>query len=262
MIRALALLLLAQPAFATTQDDVLSGALSPGWQTENGTHMAGLDLTLAPGWKTYWRSPGEAGIPPVFDWSGSQNLGAVQIHWPAPVVFHTNGLQTIGYHDRLVLPLEVTPLDPDKPVTLRLSVQLGVCDDICLPATLSLTADLAPPGAPDAAIATALSKRPATATEAKVSSVACTIDPIKDGLRLTASIRLPDPGSAEVVAIETADPTVWVAEATTKRNGADLIATTDLVPPGGSPFALDRSGVTLTILSDRGAVEVKGCPAP
>ena len=91
---AATLALLAAPALATTQDDVLSAQLRPGWQMENGGHMAAVELQLAPGWKTYWRSPGDAGIPPTFDWSGSDNVRSVRIHWPAPLVFDANGMQT------------------------------------------------------------------------------------------------------------------------------------------------------------------------
>lgn len=229
---------------------------------ENGAHMAAVELQLAPGWKTYWRSPGDAGIPPTFDWSGSQNVKSVRIHWPAPKVFELNGMQTIGYHEHLVLPVEITPQDPARPVRLSVSVDLGVCDEICLPASLSLTSDLSPPGAPDAEIQSALAKRAATAGEAGVTEVACSVDPIADGLRLTAKVRMPDPGRPEVVAFETADREVWVAEAVTERRGGELISVTELVPPNGAPFALDRSGITMTILAANGAVEVRGCPAP
>lgn len=263
MFRSLALALtLATPALATTQDEVLQAQLRPGWQTENGSHMAALDLTLAPGWKTYWRSPGDAGIPPSFDWSGSENVKSVRLHWPAPAVFSTNGMQTIGYHDRLILPVEVTPENPGKPIRLRVRMDLGVCDEICLPASLDLAADLAAPGAPDPSIRAALDSRAATAQEAGVTSVACSVDPIKDGLRLTARLGLPDPGLPEVVAFETADREIWVAEAITERRGGELVAITELVPPNGAPFALDRSQVTVTVLAASGAVEVKGCPAP
>lgn len=259
---AAALALIAAPALATTQDDVLQGQLRPGWQMENGARMAAVELNLAPGWKTYWRSPGEAGIPPTFDWSGSENVRSVRLHWPAPVVFQTNGMQTIGYHDNLILPVEITPETPGKPIRLRVRMELGICDEICLPAALDLTADLAAPGAPDASISTALEQRAATAQEAGVTSVSCIIDPIKDGLRLTARLGLPDPGLPEVVAFETADLRVWVAEAVTERQGGELVAMTELVPPDGAPFALDRSQVTMTILAENGAVEVRGCPAP
>jgi DsbC/DsbD-like thiol-disulfide interchange protein len=250
------------PALATTQDDVLSAALLPGWQTANGSHMAAVELTLAPGWKTYWRSPGDAGIPPSFDWSGSKNVAAVHIHWPAPSVFHTNGLQSIGYHDRLLLPVEVQPVDPTQPMVLSLKMNLGICDDICLPATVALRSDLVAPGAPDAGIKAALAARAVSAVEAGVTRVACLVEPIADGLRLTARMLVPDPGISEVVAIETADPAVWVAEPVAKRLAGELVAVTELVPPDGAPFALDRSGVTLTILHADGAIEVRGCPAP
>lgn len=256
------LALLAAPALATTQDDVLSAQLRPGWQMENGSHMAAVELVLAPGWKTYWRSPGDAGIPPSFDWSASENVESVRIHWPAPLVFELNGMQTIGYHDHLVLPVEIAPKDPARPVRLAVSVELGVCDEICLPANLTLSSDLAAPGAPDAAIRSALAKRAATAGEAGVSNVSCAIAPIDDGLRVTATVRMPDPGRPEVVAFETTNREVWVAEAVTERRGGELVSTTELVPPSGTPFALDRSGITMTILAANGAVEVRGCPAP
>jgi DsbC/DsbD-like thiol-disulfide interchange protein len=255
-------LLALGPAHATTQDEVLSAALLPGWQTASGTHMAAVDLTLAPGWKTYWRSPGDAGIPPRFDWSGSENVASVRIHWPAPSVFVSNGMQTIGYHDRLLLPVEVQPIDPAQPVVLSLKMDLGVCDEICLPASVALRSDLVAPGAPDAGIKAALAARAVSASDAGVSAVACSVEPISDGLRLTAKMQLPDPGTAEVVAVETADPAVWVAEPVATRTAGELVAVTDLVAPDGTPFALDRSGLTLTILAGGGAIEVKGCPAP
>ncbi len=262
MIRTAIFLLLATPALATTQDDVLSATLLPGWQMENGAQMAAMELTLAPGWKTYWRSPGDAGIPPSFDWSESENVKSVRIHWPAPDVFETNGLQTIGYHERLVLPLEITAVDPSRPIRLSVEVQLGVCDEICLPAALDLTSDLTRPGAPDASIKASLAQRATPAREAGVTGVSCLVDPISDGLRLTARVRLPDPGLPEVVAFETSDRSVWVAPAITQREGGELVAMTELVAPDGTPFALDRSDVTLTILAAGGAVEVRGCPAP
>lgn len=229
---------------------------------ENGHLMAALDLALAPGWKTYWRSPGDAGIPPTFDWSGSQNIKSVRLHWPAPTVFHTNGMQSIGYHERLVLPVEITPEDPSRPVRLKVRMELGVCDEICMPAAVELASDITAPGATDDSIRAALAQRAATAQEAGVTRVACQVDPIKDGLRLTASLGLPDPGKPEVVAFETANREIWVAEAITERRGGELVAMTELVPPNGAPFALDRSQVTVTILAAGGAIEVKGCPAP
>ena len=266
--RALALALILSPAAplsaqGVTQADVLEGQFRTGWRVTDGSHMAAMHLHLAPQWKTYWRAPGDAGIPPSFDWTGSENVKSVRFHWPSPDVFHTNGMQSVGYHDELVLPIEVIALDPSRPVHLRAQVELGVCKDICMPATLDLKADLPGQGAPDPVIATALRARPATAKEAGLSRIACTITPIRDGLRLTAEIGLPPQGNREVVVVEPGIAGVWVSEAEVNRVGDVLVASVDMVPASGAPFALDRRGVTVTVLGRAGrAVEISGCPAP
>lgn len=259
---SLALLAPALPAAAFSQEDVLRGDLRSGWQEKGGAHMTALHLTMAPGWKTYWRSPGDAGIPPSFDWSGSENLRAVQFHWPRPHVFTLNGMTTVGYKTDLVLPIEVIPVDPSKPVRLKATVDLGVCDDICIPASLSLDSVIAGPGAPDAVIKAALADRPITARQAGLSGIGCAVDPISDGLRITATMGLPADGGAETVVFESGHSDVWVSESNATRTGGTLTASAEMVPPQGTPFALDRSGVTVTVISDNRAVEIRGCPAP
>ena len=67
--------------------DIVQAEVLPGWRTPSGTWMAALHLTLSPGWKTYWRVPGEAGIPPLFDIAASTNIAALAVHWPTPHVF-------------------------------------------------------------------------------------------------------------------------------------------------------------------------------
>ncbi len=76
--------------------------------------MAAFEITLEEGWKTYWRSPGDAGIPPRFDWENSHNLDGVALHWPRPAVFESFGTQTIGYSEKLILPVELTPVDQNR----------------------------------------------------------------------------------------------------------------------------------------------------
>lgn len=263
MIKTLLLALLAAtPALAQSQDDLLTAALRSGWQMENGHHMAALQLSLAPHWKTYWRAPGAAGIPPQFDWSGSQNVKSVALHWPSPQVITLNGIDSIGYLDDLVLPVEVVARDPSKPVVLQLDMALGICKDICVPAALSLSGTLDGAGAKDPLITTALTQRPKTGAEAGLTAIACDVSPIADGMRLDARIGLPRQGSPETVVFETADATVWVAEATATRDGATLTAATDLVPQDAAPFALDRSGVIVTVIGQGHSVEIRGCPAP
>lgn len=265
MIQAIAALLLFVPAaYAETlaKGEVVAAELLPGWQMKNGNHMAGLSLVLVPDWKTYWRTPGDAGIPPLFNWSGSDNVKSVRIHWPSPQVFHTNGMQSIGYHDAVVLPIEVTPRDPGKPVILHAQVDMGVCKDICVPATVTVQAVLENTGKAGGIIQDALDAQPKSAFEGLVTGLVCDVMPIDDGLRLTATLKMPFGGSTETVVFETRDPAVWVGQSDSARTGNTLIASADMVAGSGEPFALDRSGVTVTVLQQGRAVEVIGCPAP
>ncbi len=242
------------------QSDLVTAVILPGWKTESGTHMAAIRLDLAPGWKTYWRAPGEAGIPPEFNWAGSQNISAVRLHWPRPVVFHTNGLQTIGYHDTLVLPVEITMQDPGQPVQVALSIDMGICRDVCVPATVSVTADLSAKGSSDAEIAGALADQPRPAAEAGLTALRCAVEPIDDGLRVTATLDMPALGAEETVVVEDRQGDVWVSEAMSLRTGNRLIATADMIGQPGQPFVLNRGDVRVTVLSEDSAVEVLGCP--
>lgn len=102
---------------------------------------AGLEIQLEQGWKTYWKVPGDAGIPPSLDFSASSNVQDVTIHWPVPTRFG-GGNQMLGYKDAIVFPLNVVPKDPSKPVELKASVQLGLCSDLCVPVAADLTMDI------------------------------------------------------------------------------------------------------------------------
>ncbi|MDA0261568.1 MAG: protein-disulfide reductase DsbD family protein [Proteobacteria bacterium] len=105
------------------------------------TVQLGLQIKMKPGFKTYWRSPGDAGIPPSFDWSGSHNLTAARVSWPAPERFVLGGLSTFGYADEVVLPIEVALSAPGQPLNANLRLVYGVCKDICVlgEAELALT---------------------------------------------------------------------------------------------------------------------------
>lgn len=96
--------------------------------------LAGIDIGLASGWKTYWRMPGDAGIPPEFNWAGSQNVKAVEVLWPVPARYKDATGETVGYVNRVVFPLRVTPADAASPVNLKLSLFFAVCKDVCIPA--------------------------------------------------------------------------------------------------------------------------------
>lgn len=96
--------------------------------------LGGIAFQLQPGWKTYWRTPGDSGVPPRFDFSKSENVEAVTVLWPAPTKFDDGaGGHSLGYHDQVVLPLRIVAKSPDKPVTLRAGINYAVCEKICIP---------------------------------------------------------------------------------------------------------------------------------
>ncbi len=103
---------------------------------------AGLHFRMNPGWKIYWRAPGDAGFPPRPNWAGSDNVAKVTIDWPAPRRFTVLGLQTLGYHDEVVLPLTVTAFEPGKAVRLRAKVAYLTCAEICVPYEAVLALDV------------------------------------------------------------------------------------------------------------------------
>ncbi len=103
---------------------------------------AGLQIDLAPGWKTYWRSPGDAGYPVTIDWAGSRNLSAADLAWPAPHRFTLFGLDTFGYAEQVVFPITLRPERTGEPVHLRARVQYLVCNEVCIPGEAGLTLDI------------------------------------------------------------------------------------------------------------------------
>ncbi|MDF0595430.1 protein-disulfide reductase DsbD domain-containing protein [Psychromarinibacter halotolerans] len=246
-------------AQAVSPDQAANVTVLPGWRTPSGTRMTALRIQLSPGWKTYWRAPGDAGIPPRFDWQGSSNLRTVAFHWPTPSVFDVNGMRTIGYKNELILPIELTPERPDQPIVLNAAVQLGVCHDVCLPLNVTVSADLADAGQSDPRINAALAAQPFSETEGSVTSARCAVEPIRDGLRITATVAMPSLGPGEVAVFEHPDQTIWVAEAEAHRNGDALTAVTEMVPPNAKPFSLDRSKLRITVLGNGRAVDIWGC---
>ena len=100
---------------------------------------AGIEIRLDPGWKTYWRYPGDSGVPPTLDFSGSENIKSVTTLWPAPERFADGaGGYSIGYRGDVVLPLRIVPNDASKPSSLRLKLGYAVCGKLCVPAQADL----------------------------------------------------------------------------------------------------------------------------
>jgi len=103
----------------------------------------GIEFDLQPGWKIYWRSPGDAGLPPVVDWSGSENLKEAVIGWPVPHRFSLFGLETFGYGDQVILPVQARLERPGEALALMAKVDYLVCEEICIPYNAELRLDLA-----------------------------------------------------------------------------------------------------------------------
>jgi DsbC/DsbD-like thiol-disulfide interchange protein len=122
--------------------------------------IAGIEIALDPGFKTYWRNPGDSGLPPRFDWSGSENVSAVDILWPAPSRHEDASGVAHVYADRVVLPALVKAKEPGKPVRLALAIDYGICKDICIPAHAELKAVLQGDGPHGSALAKALADVP------------------------------------------------------------------------------------------------------
>ena len=218
-----------------------------------------LRLRLEPGWKTYWRSPGDAGIPPRFDWSRSDNVQSVAVHWPVPKAFSQNGMTSIGYAGEVLVPLEISV--GSGAAALGGTVEIGVCEEVCVPVRFDIRAELpdAVAGADAEIIQAALAMRPMTAGEAGASDATCASEPIKDGMRLTVSMDLPRVASNETTVIEIADPSIWVSQAETHREGTRLTAVAELVPANAEPFAIARGDLRFTVLGGGRAVDIHGC---
>ena len=108
---------------------------------------AGVEIKLTRGWHTYWRYPGDAGVPPRFDWRGSENLAGVEVLWPAPERILAGGSISIGYERDVIFPLRIRPADPARPVKLALKLEYAVCEKLCVPAEARVRLDVPASGA-------------------------------------------------------------------------------------------------------------------
>ncbi len=162
---------------------------------EKSDPVAGIELQMPKDWKTYWRNPGEAGgIPPEFDFSGSENLESATVLYPAPHrLVDPKAGTNIGYKDHVIFPVRVMAKDKAKPVSLKLNATYGVCKDICVPAEASLEIAIAIDAAPSPELASVLATVPTSAP-----------DPAKDPL--LKSWRIDDAAAKPKLVLEVKDP--------------------------------------------------------
>lgn len=249
---------------AQVQDSsgIVAIELLTGWRKESGTHMAALRVTLAPGWKTYWRAGGQTGLPPKFNWQGSRNLGEVRYRWPRPEILDAVEGQIIGFQNEMVLPIEITPQTDGADIVARLELEIGVCKDICMLVTSRLAADLNTREQADRfLIELALADPVISAEQAGLRSVGCVLTPIRDGVRIEAEFILPTHSTKpEAVVLETAQTDGWLSPVTTSRQGDRLRAEASLVSLSGEPLAVDLDELRFTLIDQDRAIDIRGCP--
>ncbi len=257
--------LLAAPGGTLSADGWKETAWSKGYMSRSrllagkagGKTFAGVEIELGQGWKTYWRSPGEGGVPPRFDWKESENLAAAKVFYPAPRRFTDAAGDTIGYLGSVIFPVEIEPRDPGKPVHLRLSLEYGICKQICVPseAMLDLVVDEATTGLPDA-LEAALGRVPRRAAERRSA------DPILEAVNATSaggaphlliSARFPGGAAGADVFLETAEGAYVPPAPIVDRNG-DTVRFSVEIEDAGAP---DRRGLTVTLVSEAGASEAR-----
>jgi DsbC/DsbD-like thiol-disulfide interchange protein len=115
-------------------------------KTDEATILrAGVEIRLDPGWHTYWRDPGDSGVPPTFDFAGSENVKSVTVLWPAPARFPDGaGGHFIGYKGNVIFPLRIVPKEAATGSSIYLKLAYAVCEKLCIPADANLK--LALPG--------------------------------------------------------------------------------------------------------------------
>jgi DsbC/DsbD-like thiol-disulfide interchange protein len=218
---------------------------------------AGIELRLGTGWKTYWRYPGDSGVPPRFDFAKSTNVKSVAVRWPAPHRFTDENGASIGYKGVVLLPLDVVPADPKQPVTLRLTLEYAICEKLCIPAVGSATLAVPAPSSFDRALATAAAHVPREAALGGAGTLAVRGVRHEPGTsRVVVDVAAPDgapldlfvEGPTDDWALPLPEPVAGAAPGA-RRFSFEL----DGLPPGAS-----ATGATLrfTLISGDNAIEV------
>jgi DsbC/DsbD-like thiol-disulfide interchange protein len=209
--------------------------------------LGGVGFQLQPGWKTYWRTPGDSGVPPRFDFSKSENVEAVTVLWPAPTKLDDGaGGHSMGYHDQIVLPLRIVAKAADKPVTLRADINYAVCEKLCIPVEASIELPFTSTASTeDSALLAALDTVPKPANVGDPNPLT-----IRDVKREGKSTVLVD-----VVSPDTKPVNLFV-EGPTPDWGLPVPKLLEKSPPGVKRFAFELDGVPPGVNPDGAALKL------
>lgn len=249
---------MAQGLFSQ-KTDYASVHLHSGRSLDDGARITALRMELKPGWKTYWRNPGDAGIPPHFDWAGSTNLKAVSIDWPTPMVFDTYGSRTIGYEERMVLPLVLTPENPAEPIDIKLNFTYGLCREICIPAQEDIAMTIAPDAPEDGGyfLDRAAATAPISAAEGGLIAHECKVEGAGEKRRFVAALSVDAPFYAAPVIIAEGPEGVWFGPIKTQVQDGKLMAEGPVETEAGR--WIGRETLNLTVLGPERAISLQGC---
>jgi len=220
---------------------------------------AGIEIKLKPGWHTYWRYPGDSGVPPRFNFSGSDNVATVKVLYPAPQAITDEAGTTIGYKGGVIFPIRIFPRQKDKPVTVHLKLEYAVCEKLCVP--VETRTELTLPGeagATDAALAAAEARVP---TPVSAAAAGLKAQRASDGkLKPLVFVDLAAPTGQKVELFVEGPSAEWALPIPKPSQGAPVGHQyfgfeLDGMPPGVDPKAPFE--LTFTIVKGGQATEVK-----
>ncbi len=230
-----------------------AGSARPGDHLPSGSLLAGVQVRLDPKFITYWRSPGEAGVPPTLTFAGSDNLESVRVEFPVPEKLDEGGIEAFGYSGGVTFPLVVTAKDPARPVKLDLAFDYAVCANICLPAKahLGLVLD-GSPSAEGKIVIDALASVPQARKLGEAGPVR--IDDVRPepGGGFVAEATTPD--GAGTLFVEAPDP--WYLSASASHATGDGHMSFTLAGPDRPSGPASGEPMRLTLVSSAGAIEV------
>ena len=220
---------------------------------------AGLQFQLEPGWKIYWRSPGDSGSPPVPDFARSENVAEVEMRWPAPQrFFELAELQTVGYLDETVFPLSIRLERPGEAVTLRASIDYQACEKICIPFSAELSLDL-PAGEATPTGFSQLIERyeervPRDGGLAGIEVLSAGVVGVPPAQSIQVSLKSPEPFETADMFVEAPSPfRIPAGETSLAANGTELT----LRAPVEARGDVDLTGeqITITVVSGDRSIE-------
>lgn len=212
-------------------------------------HLHGvLEIDLKPGWKTYWRDPGDSGVPPQIMVDGTE-VRQAELSFPAPARHDDGYSEWAGYDRSVLLPVRFTLAEGYQPAGIAAQVLIGICEKICIPVQADLVVDPAKPShgvVEEALVRNAQAALPRPASASFGASLAAAQD---NALKVEAML---PPGAEGVELFVAGEDGYAFATPARKAEGGRLVFEVPvLARPKQKPSG---QGVPYTLTSSAGAV--------